>query len=124
MQINNVQDLDNAIALLENKKIAQEKTLRLQFKETVNSLTPQNLIKAAYKNAVSSNVIGSTLLKTATTVGSTILGGKLLGGNSLLSKLAGTVINSGTADNLLNNSNTSKVLAWGKAIVKNLFVKK
>jgi type VI protein secretion system component Hcp len=122
MQINNAQDLDTAIALLENKKATQEKMLRLQFTETVDSFTPKNLIKAAYKNATESSGVGSTLLKAAAGVGSTILGGKLLAGNSLLGKLAGSAINAGAGDTVFNNSN--KIMAWGKAIMSNLFTKK
>lgn len=123
MQINNVQDLDLAIASLENKKQSQEKLLHLQFTETVESFKPANLIKAAYKNATDSGAIGSTLLKVATGVGTTIIGNKLFTGSSFLSKLAGTALNAGAGDGVINN-NTNKIMAWGKAIASNLFTKK
>ncbi len=123
MQIKNAQDLDEAITLLENKMLLQEKILRVQFTDTVDSFKPKNLLKAAYINATESNAIGSTLLKTAVGVGSTILGSKLIGGSSLLGKLAGSAINaSGSSDAIFSNAN--KITAWSKAIFNNLFTKK
>lgn len=123
MQIKNAQDLDVAISLLENKMLSQEKMLRLQFTDTVDSFKPKNLLKAAYKNATESNAVGSTLLKAAVGVGSTILGSKLIRGSSLLGKLAGSAINaSGSSDVIFSNAN--KITAWGRAIFGNLFTKK
>jgi hypothetical protein len=122
MQINNAQELDIAIATLESKKVLQEKALKLQFNETVESFKPKNLIKAAYNNAMEGTGVGASILKAASGVGATVLGGKLLGGNSVLSKLAGTALNAGAADGILNNKD--KIVAWGTAIYKNLFAKK
>ncbi len=123
MQINNVQDLDIAIASLEHKKLSQEKLLRQEFVETINSFKPVNIIKAAYKNATETGTLGSTLLKAAASVGITTWGSKLLDSNSLLlGKLAGSALNNVANNDFFNNTN--KIMAWGKAIVGNLFRKK
>jgi hypothetical protein len=122
MQINNARDLDMAIATLESRKTVQEKLLKNQFNETVESFKPKNLIKAAYKSATENGGAGSLLLKAAGNVGTGLLGGKLLAGGSMLSKLAGTALNVGAADGILNNKD--KIFAWGKAIYNNVFKKK
>jgi hypothetical protein len=122
MQINNARDLDMAIATLESRKTVQEKLLKNQFNETVESFKPKNLIKAAYKSATENGGAGSLLLKAAGNVGTGLLGGKLLAGGSMLSKLAVTALNAGAADGILNNKD--KIFAWGKAIYNNVFKKK
>jgi hypothetical protein len=123
MQINNIHDLDMAIATLESRKTVQEKLLRNQFNETVESFKPKNLIKAAYKNATENGGTGGLLLKAAGGIGAGLLGNNLLAGRgaSLISKIAGTAINAGAVDTVINN--TDKISAWGKAIYRNLFKK-
>ncbi len=123
MQINNRVDLDSAIASLESSRSLQEKQLRIQFNETVESFKPKNLIKAAYKSATENGGAGSLLLKAAGGIGAGLLGGNLLAGKggSLISKLAGTALNAGAVDTVINN--TDKISAWGKAIYRNLFKK-
>ncbi len=122
MQINNTRDLDMAIATLESRKTVQEKLLKNQFNETVESFKPKNLIKSAFKSATENGGAGSLLLKAAGNVGTGLLGGKLLAGGSMLSKLAGTALNAGAADGILHNKD--KIFAWGKAIYNNVFKKK
>jgi hypothetical protein len=124
MQINNIQDLNLAIATLESRKTIQEKMLRNQFNETVESFKPKNLIKAAYKSATENGGAGSLLLKAAGGIGAGLLGNNLLvgKGGGLLGKIAGTAINAGALDSVVNN--TDKISAWGKAIYRNLFKKK
>jgi hypothetical protein len=122
MSIQNVQDLDIAIAELENKKLQQEKELKLQFKNTIESFKPKNLLKAAYNNAMESNGVGTSILKTVGSVGAGLLGNKLLAGTGIIGKIASTAIGSGATDGLFENKN--KILAWGKAIANNLFGKK
>ena len=122
MQINNVQDLDLAIATLESRKTAQEKLLKVRFDETVESYQPKNIIKAAYKSATENGGTTGMLLKAAGSIGTGVLGGKLLTGGGLLNKIAGTALNAGAADGILNNKD--KIMAWGKAIYNNLIKKK
>ena len=62
------------------------------------------------------------LLKAAGSIGTGVLGGKLLAGGGLLNKIAGTALNAGAADGILNNKD--KIMAWGKAIYNNLIKKK
>lgn len=123
MQINNRSDLDSAIASLESRRLVQEKELRIQFNETVESFKPKNLIKAAYKSATENGGAGSLLLKAAGGIGAGLLGNNLLAGKgvSLISKIASTAINAGAVDTVINN--TDKISAWGKAIYRNLFKK-
>jgi hypothetical protein len=122
MQINNARDLDMAIATLESRKTVQEKLLKTQFNETVESFKPKNLIKAAYKSATENGSTGGMLLKAAGSIGTSVLGGKLLAGSGIFNKLAGTALNAGAADGILNNKD--KIMAWGKAIYNNVFKKK
>jgi hypothetical protein len=121
MQINNARDLDMAIATFESRKTVQEKLLKAQFNETVESYKPRNIIKAAYQSATENGSTGGMLLKAAGSIGTGILGGKLLSGNGILNKIAGTALNAGAADGILNNKD--KIFAWGKAIYNNLFKK-
>ncbi len=120
MQINNLHDLNLAIATLESRKTIQEKMLKNQFNETVESFKPKNLIKAAYKSATENGGAGSLLLKAAGGIGAGLLGNNL--GTGLFGKIAGTAINAGALDSVVNN--TDKISAWGKAIYRNLFKKK
>jgi hypothetical protein len=122
MQINNARDLDMAIATLESRKTVQEKLLKNQFNETVESFKPKNLIKSAYKSAIENGSAGGMILKAAGSIGTSVLGGKLLAGSGILNKIAGTALNAGAADGILNNTN--KIMAWGRAIYNNLFKKK
>jgi hypothetical protein len=122
MQINNAKDLDMAIATLESRKMVQEKLLKTHLYETVESFKPRNLIKAAYKSATENGGTGSMLLKAAGSIGTTVLGGKLLAGSGILNKIAGTALNAGAADGILNNKD--KIFAWGRAIYNNVFKKK
>ncbi len=122
MQINNSKDLDMAIATLESRKVMQEKLLRNQYNETVESFKPKNLLKSAFKSATENGSTSGMLLKAAGNIGTTMLGGKLLAGSGILNKIAGTALNAGAADGILNNKD--KIFAWGKAIYNNVFKKK
>ncbi len=122
MQINNVRDLDMAIATLESRKTVQEKLLKTQVNEIVESFKPKNLLKSAFKSATENGSTGGILLKAAGSIGTSVLGGKLLAGTGIFNKLAGTALNAGAANGLLNNKD--KIMAWGKAIYQNLFKKK
>ncbi len=122
MQIDNVQGLNEVILALEQKKVQQKQVLLHEFNVVVEQYKPKNILKNIFKNATDGTSVGSILLKAATTVGSAALGGKLLAGGSLLSKVAGTAINAGAVDNILEDKN--KIVAWVKSIYKNIFEKK
>ena len=65
MEINNVINLDAAIAALEQKKIIQEIILKKQYHDTIDHYRPKNLIKAAFKNVLEPGETGSNILKAA-----------------------------------------------------------
>ncbi len=122
MKINNVQGLEETIAELEQKKLQQKQRLVHEFNIVVDQYKPKNILKAAFKNATDGTGVGSILLKAAATIGSAALGGKLLAGSSVLSRVAGTAINAGAVENILQEKN--KIIAWTKSIYKNVFQKK
>ena len=122
MEINNSKDLDNAIALLKNKKKNDVELLKTHFNDIVDSFKPKNLIKSAFKNATEGTSAGSLLLKTAAGIGGSLLNSnvKIGSGNSILA-FAANNLKSGVANSVLKNAD--KIIAWSTAIF-NSFNKK
>jgi hypothetical protein len=124
MHIHTSQDLENAIAELERKKVIQEKILTEQFHATVNHFKPGNLIKDAFRKVIEPGDTRSNILKTAGGLGAGLLAKNLIFGKatSIIGKLASNAIKVGATNSVLHNSD--KIAAWGSAIYNNLFKKK
>lgn len=124
MQINNVIDLDAAIAEMEKKRVIQETILKNQYRETINHYRPKNLIKSAFKGALEPGETGNTILKTVGGIGAGLLAKNLVfgaGATSLLGKFASNALKVGATNTVINNKD--KIAAWGISIYKNLFTK-
>jgi hypothetical protein len=124
MQINNVIDLDTAIAEMEKKKVIQEAILKNQYQQTIEHYKPKNLIKSAFKNALEPGETGNTILKTVGGLGAGLLAKNLVFGGpatSLIGKLASSALKVTATNTVLNNKD--KIAAWGISIYKNLFTK-
>ena len=95
MQINNVIDLDAAIAEMEKKRVIQETILKNQYRETIDHYRPKNLIKSAFKGALEPGETGNTILKTVGGIGAGLLAKNLVfgaGATSLLGKFASNAL--------------------------------
>ena len=124
MQINNVIDLDAAIAEMEKMRVIQETILKNQYRETINHYRPKNLIKSAFKGALEPGETGNTILKTVGGIGAGLLAKNLVfgaGATSLLGKFASNALKVGATNTVINNKD--KIAAWGISIYKNLFTK-
>ena len=124
MQINNVIDLDAAIAEMEKKRVIQETILKNQYRETIDHYRPKNLIKSAFKGALEPGETGNTILKTVGGIGAGLLAKNLVfgaGATSLLGKFASNALKVGATNTVINNKD--KIAAWGISIYKNLFTK-
>lgn len=125
MEINNVKELEAAILELEGKKARLRKEIIADFKTTVESLKPVNLIKSSFRNPNTYN-IARTVLKTAGGLGlgllTTKLTGGMLGKKSVPKSIIGGLVKSSLSAAVLGNSD--KIKAYGTAIFKNLFGKK
>ena len=124
MQINNVIDLDAAIAEMEKKRVIQETILKNQYRETIDHYRPKNLIKSAFKGALEPGETGNTILKTVGGIGAGLLAKNLVfgaGATSLLGKFASNALKVGATNTVINTND--KIAAWGISIYKNLFTK-
>jgi hypothetical protein len=121
MKISNVQELEYAILELENKKLVQQKEMAAEFKATVESLKPINLIKSSL-HKINTNHLAKTVLKTAGGIGVALLTSKLTGGTLKPSgpkSVVSGLIKSSLGAAVLGN--TDKIKAYGTAIFKNFF---
>ncbi len=121
MKISNIAELEDAIVRLEIKKLEQKKEMSAEFRSTVESLKPINLLKSSFRSIDKSHV-AKTFLKTAGGIGIGLLTNKLTGGTIKphgVKSVIGSLVKSSVATALLNN--TDKVKAYGLAIFKNFF---
>ncbi len=121
MEINNVKDLEDAIVKLEAKQMLQQKEMKAEFRNTVESLKPVNLIKSSFRNVNTYNV-ARTVLKAAGGLGVGLLTNKLAGvtlGRSAPKSVVGGLLKSSLSAAVLGNAD--KIKAYGTAIFKNFF---
>jgi len=121
MKISNVQELEYAILELENKKIVQQKEMAAEFKATVESLKPMNLIKSSF-HKINKNHLAKNVLKTAGGIGLAMITSKISGGTLTPSgpkSVISGLIKSSLGAAVLGN--TDKIKAYGTAIFQNLF---
>lgn len=122
MKISNVQELEEAILELERKKVLQQKLVSAEFKSTVESLKPMNLIKSSVRE-INSHQLARTVLKAAGGIGMGLLTNKLAGATLLRSarpkSVVGGLLKSTISAAVI--SNADKIRAYSSAIMKNLF---
>lgn len=120
MNINNRPDLELAIKALEAKKIIQQQDLTTQYHETLDSVKPGNLIKSAV-----GSIDAETVLKTAAALGAGLVGSRLSifkGATGAGKKIINGLVKTMATKTVL--SNTDKIKAYSKAIIKNFSKRK
>ncbi|MFT3909792.1 MAG: hypothetical protein QM737_10235 [Ferruginibacter sp.] len=124
MKISNKRELDEAIIALEKKKVLQANLIREQYQQTIESITPANIIKSAFSGIMHSPEAKEGILKTAAGIGLGLLTKNLFWGrsSSLLKRFLGNAMRVGVAKTAISNSD--KIKAYGIAIYNNLFRKK
>ncbi len=87
-------ELQDAIHQLERKNSLQEQELRENYEQVLQSLTPKNILKSAFKHIASSDELKNSAINTAIGLGTGYVTRKLYVGRSanMLKKLAGTVL--------------------------------
>ncbi len=121
MKLSNVSELESAIAALELKKEEQRHDLHAEFKATIESMKPMNLLRSSFRKIDKSHV-AKTILKTAGGIGIGLLTNKFTGGTIKphgTKSVIGSLVKSSVATAVLNN--TDKIKAYSLAIAKNLF---
>jgi len=110
MEINNIIQLEEAIALLKARQEEKKFMLVEQFHSTYNSLKPVNLIKQAFNNIIKApdttkNVIGTTI-----GLGAAVLSKKILVGKStnLFKRVFGAIIEVAVVNAVAKNSGPIK----------------
>lgn len=123
MKITNKTELDAAIKKLEANKIIQEQEMVSQFRNTVETFKPVNILKSVVGDFASKDVI-SSVFKTAGSIGISLLTTKLLGsaGTSSAKKILGSLLQQTVSQTAINN--VDKIKAYGTAIFHNLFSNK
>ena len=117
----NADDLEQAIAALEQKAALQKKELKESFEVVTESLKPVNLLKSGFRNVFSGD-LNIDMLDILLGLGSGFLGRKLLLGNTsgILGKNLGRVVQWGMAGLVSKNAEKIKEKAgeWIDKIFK------
>ena len=106
MDINNSTELENAIAILSLKNKEQTRELKNQFADTLESLKPAKLLKAAINNIAENPGVAKVAIGTIVAVEAGGLSKKLIIGKSsnILRRIVGTVVEFAVARSVLGNS--------------------
>jgi len=98
--ITSVISLREAIQTLEQEQSAKEQILRVQFRGTMESLRPGNLIKHALKDMSSSPHLMDNILSTILGIGSGYLSNKIFVGRSanIVRNILGSVLQFGVTN--------------------------
>lgn len=106
MDINNSTELENAIVILSLKNKEQTSELKNQFADTLESLKPAKLLKAAINNIAENPGVAKVAIGTIVAVEAGGLSKKLIIGKSsnILRRIVGTVVEFAVARSVLGNS--------------------
>lgn len=125
MKISTVKELEETILELERKKVVQQQLVSAEFKTTVESLKPMNLIRSSVKE-INANKLARNILKTAGGIGMGLLTNKLAGATLLRGakpqSMVGGLLKSTLSAAVV--SNADKIRAYSNAIMKNIFSNK
>ena len=123
MDISTIEDLDSAIAELQQKKIDTKEQLKADFHELHESIRPINLLKSGIQKLTAPGDIRSTLLKAAGGLGMGLLTKGLISGKTggAIGSMVSNTLKASVSNTVYNN--TDKIKAYGLAIYNNLFRK-
>lgn len=108
--INSIQELDEAIGLLETKKNAEAIILKEEFKRTYESLKPANLIYSTIKDLVNLPNLKGNLLDTSLSLAAGYFSKKVFTGNSVnpIKHILGSLLQLAVTKLLTNNADDIK----------------
>lgn len=123
-KIKTIEELNEAIQLLEIKHKLAEKLLKEQLKSTVENLKPVNLIKTTLRNLTTSPSLKDNLLDTTISLLAGFLSKKIIVGNTHnpIKQILGTVLQMGVTNAV--SRNTSDIKSSVLNIIKNFITKK
>ena len=106
MEITNVTQLKEAIALLQREELQKKNILVDQFRITYESLKPVNLIKGAFNSVVNAPDIADHLIGSTLGLGAGVVSKKILVGKSsnIFKRFFGTIIEVAVAGAITKNS--------------------
>ena len=106
MEITNVTQLKEAIALLQSEELQKKNILVDQFRITYESLKPANLIKGAFNSVINTPDIADHLIGSSLGLGAGIISKKILVGKSsnIFKRFLGTIIEITVAGAITKNS--------------------
>ena len=120
MEINNVVQLREAIAILQAEKELNKKILLDQFHDTYDSLKPVNLIKSAFHKVTQLPDIANKVIATSAGLGAGVLSKKILVGNptNIFKRIFGLVLELVVAGAVTKNADGIK--RQGSELIKKL----
>jgi MFS-type transporter involved in bile tolerance (Atg22 family) len=123
-KITNIQELNAAIVLLEQKQVQQERLLKQQFKETYENIKPINFIRNTFKELVTAPDFKEDVLNTSISLAAGYLSKKLAIGttNNPLKQILGSFLQIGVTS--LVSKNSDNIRAKVREVVNVVFDKK
>ena len=123
MEIHNSKDLEEAIIVLEKRKVTQKIALIDQFERTKSSVMPVNLIRNSISSLAHTPEVRDGAIKTVAGIGIGLLTKSMFLGTAtpIIKSLVETAIEKGVQNGL--SESTLAIKSYGKAIWHNLFKK-
>jgi hypothetical protein len=123
-KIKTIEELNDAIRILELKQKFEEKLLKEQLKLTVENLKPVNLIKTTIHDLTTSPGFKNNLLDTTISMLAGFLSKKIVVGNTHnpIKQILGTVLQMGITS--IVSKNTNEIKSATLNLIKNFIIKK
>jgi hypothetical protein len=123
-KIKTIEELNDAIRILELKQKFEEKLLKEQLKLTVENLKPVNLIKTTIHDLTTSPGFKNNLLDTTISMLAGFLSKKIVVGNTHnpIKQILGTVLQMGITS--IVSKNTNEIKSATSNLIKNFIIKK
>lgn len=124
MEINNANDLDEAIIALQKKKVEQQNELIEQFDRMKKSVNPVNLVRSSISTVTHTPELKSSTIKTALGIGLGLLTKNMFLGKAtpIIKNLVSNAVEKGVENGI--SDTTLYLKSYGKAIYDNLFKRK
>jgi len=122
--ITSIEELKNAIQLLEVEQTLKGNQLKEQFLLTYDSFKPVNLISGALSDMAKSPLLIENILGTAMGLATGYISKSMFIGasGSKLKRLVGNMLQFGITNVIVNNSDTIK--SFGRSLFQNIFRKR
>ena len=106
MEITTTAQLQQQIEYLHSKSDNQKESIRIHFKELIESMKPVNLLKSTVKDIGESPGLAKAAIGTSVAIGAGVLSKKMIIGksNNIFKRVLGTVVEFAVARSIANNS--------------------